>query len=120
LKNKKVFWIVVLLLAALVLVLSGCSTSEEDQALFAVEEELPLPVAQFDPTKVEEEEPTEVVEPEPTAVEEQEEAEATEEVAEEPVVEEIDHCLECHTDKETLIDTADPVEEAESENEGAG
>lgn len=29
-------------------------------------------------------------------------------------------CVECHTDKAMLIDTADPVEEVESENEGAG
>lgn len=31
-----------------------------------------------------------------------------------------DTCLDCHTDKELLIDTADPVEEVVSENEGEG
>ncbi len=30
------------------------------------------------------------------------------------------YCLDCHADKEQLIDTADPVVEAVSENEGAG
>ena len=31
-----------------------------------------------------------------------------------------DECLICHLDKETLIQTADPVEEVVSENEGEG
>jgi hypothetical protein len=35
-------------------------------------------------------------------------------------VPEVDECVECHTDKDRLIDTADPVEDTESENEGAG
>lgn len=43
--------------------------------------------------------------------------EPTEAVAAEPVV---DNCVECHTDQQTLIDTADPVAEIESENEGEG
>ena len=34
--------------------------------------------------------------------------------------EEADACVECHTDQAMLIDTADAVEEVESENEGAG
>lgn len=33
---------------------------------------------------------------------------------------ETDECLECHTDKDRLIQTADPVDEVESENSGAG
>ncbi len=34
--------------------------------------------------------------------------------------EETDYCLDCHADKERLIDTAKPEEIVESENEGAG
>ncbi len=30
------------------------------------------------------------------------------------------HCLNCHADKERLIDTAAPVQEVKTENEGAG
>lgn len=37
-----------------------------------------------------------------------------------PPAEPISECLVCHTDKEMLIDTADPEEEVISENEGAG
>ncbi|MCP5100245.1 MAG: hypothetical protein GY943_32230 [Chloroflexi bacterium] len=33
---------------------------------------------------------------------------------------EIDHCLDCHINKELLIDTADPEEEVINENEGKG
>jgi predicted small lipoprotein YifL len=36
---------------------------------------------------------------------------------EEPIT---DECLACHIDKELLIDTADPIEEVVSENEGEG
>ena len=36
---------------------------------------------------------------------------------EEPVV---DNCVDCHTDKDQLVDTADPVLEVISENEGEG
>ncbi|KAA3656534.1 MAG: hypothetical protein DWQ04_30810 [Chloroflexi bacterium] len=32
----------------------------------------------------------------------------------------VDYCLDCHVNKEMLIDTADPEEEVISENEGAG
>ncbi len=31
-----------------------------------------------------------------------------------------DYCLDCHIDKQQLIDTADPVAEVASENEGEG
>lgn len=34
--------------------------------------------------------------------------------------EEVNECLVCHADKQALIDTAEPEEEVESENEGAG
>ncbi len=43
-------------------------------------------------------------------------------VAEEPLQTQTDSCIDCHTDKQMLIDTADPVEEdaAEEESEGVG
>ena len=45
------------------------------------------------------------------------ETEPTEAVAPEP---QVDNCVECHVDQQALIDTADPVEEVVSENEGEG
>jgi hypothetical protein len=61
-----------------------------------------------------------------TAIPEEEAAAPTEEVqapepTEEVVVEpQVDNCIECHTDQQALIDTADPVAEVLSENEGEG
>jgi hypothetical protein len=49
--------------------------------------------------------------------EEPAEPEPTEAIAAEP---QVDNCVECHIDQQTLIDTADPVAEVESENEGEG
>ncbi len=52
--------------------------------------------------------------------------EPTEEPAPEPEpapvveTEEVDHCLDCHTDKENLVSTAKPVEVVVAESEGAG
>jgi hypothetical protein len=43
--------------------------------------------------------------------------EPTDEVAAEP---QVDNCVECHTNQQALIDTADPIEEVVSENEGEG
>ena len=61
-----------------------------------------------------------------TSVPEMPTDEPTEEAAPDPepapVMEatEVDHCLDCHTDKQRLITTAKPVEVVVSENEGAG
>ena len=43
--------------------------------------------------------------------------EPTDQVVAEP---QVDNCVECHTNQQTLIDTADPVAEVVSENEGEG
>ena len=64
--------------------------------------------------------PEEVAAEEGSTGEEEEvvEEETTPEDAE-PVAED-DQCINCHTDKQALIDTAKPEEEVESENEGEG
>ena len=49
--------------------------------------------------------------------EEEPDPEPTDEVAAEP---QVDNCVECHTDQQILIDTADPIAEIVSENEGEG
>lgn len=45
---------------------------------------------------------------------------ATPEPVEMVIAAEPDTCTDCHTDKDLLIDTADPVEEVVNENEGEG
>ena len=90
--------LVSLLLSLGALWLAGCQTAESD----TVEE-----VANAEPELTEtatavfasEEEPT--VEPNAESVP-------------------IDNCLDCHTNKDLLIQTADPEEEVISENEGEG
>lgn len=37
-----------------------------------------------------------------------------------PAVETVDNCVDCHTNKQMLIDTAKPEEPVESESEGVG
>jgi len=41
-------------------------------------------------------------------------------VAGSPTEAPLDYCLDCHTDKDQLIQTAKPVEAKESESEGVG
>ena len=50
---------------------------------------------------------------EPTAV-------PTMEATASPALLPVDYCLDCHINKDMLIDTADPEEEVISENEGEG
>lgn len=103
-KNRFGGWAyyIVLLVAILTLgtFLAGCSTSEEmpgDSGEAIAEVVLEPTAAPATPTN----------EPEPT-----------DEVVEPPA--EPDRCLDCHTNKDRLINTADPEEEVISENEGKG
>ncbi len=89
--------LVSLLLLMGTLLLAGCQTAESDPA-----EE----VAVAEP---------EIVET-ATAVPPTEEPPA--EIAAEPVP--VDNCLDCHSNKDLLIQTADPEEEVINENEGEG
>ena len=60
----------------------------------------PAPTSEPEPTEIPTEEPTLVPIPE--------------------IVEEVDYCVDCHTNKEQLISTAKPVVEKESESSGVG
>ena len=70
---------------------------------------LPSPTLSPTPGTIEEEPPT--AKPEPDIPDE------TEDVADLPVQE---TCVDCHSDQQSLIDTAKPQEEVQSENEGEG
>ena len=92
------------LLASLLLLLgtllfAGCQTAESDtgeaEVVANVEPELLETVTAVSPT----EEPGALLTAEPVPV---------------------DNCLDCHTNKDLLIQTADPEEEVISENEGEG
>lgn len=94
---KAVGFVVGLLLMLGVMVLGSCQSGESDTAdvVAVVEPVLVETVTAVSPTL------------EPTLT-------PTEEPA--PV----DNCLDCHTNKDLLIQTADPEEEVISENEGEG
>ena len=94
---KAVGFVVSLLLMLGVMALVGCQTAESNTA---------NEVANVEPVVVET--VTAVL---PTT-------EPTAEPTEEPVP--LDNCLDCHTNKDLLIQTADPEEEVISENEGEG
>ena len=111
--NQLLFGIVVIVLA---IVLSGCG----GQSTLIVE---PTPTTYAYPPPMNDPEEvaaslTKIPEEDVAAPTEQApNPEPTEEVVAEP---QVDNCVECHTDQQTLIDTADPVAEVVSENEGEG
>jgi PBP1b-binding outer membrane lipoprotein LpoB len=90
-----------LLLILLALVLGGCSENPE---------------MSDEPTETA---PTEV---DPTSTSADTEAPDDEAPEDDPVgaVEEVDFCIECHSDQTMLTQTADPEVEVESESEGEG
>ncbi|WP_420631320.1 hypothetical protein [Candidatus Leptofilum sp.] len=93
------FWVSLLLLLG-VWALAGCQSAEPD----AIEEAV------------------QVADVEPVLVEAATAVTPTEEPLTEPIEEPApaDNCLDCHTNKDLLIQTADPEEEVISENEGEG
>ena len=113
-KLTKEFLLIVLMLMLLSLV--GCAEQATPEVQPpATEHAYPAPLN--DPAEVA---TSLTAVPEDEAVEtnrETTEPDPTEAIAAEP---QVDNCVECHTDQQTLIDTADPVVEVESENEGEG
>lgn len=97
---KTIWFLLGLLLFVGAIALAGCQSAEPDSANEAVQ------VADLEPVLVQTATavtPTDEPPAEPTG---------------EPVP--IDNCLDCHTNKDLLIQTADPEEEVISENEGEG
>jgi hypothetical protein len=112
-KNLLIATLVVLMILA-----AACNPAQPTE-----EPATEVPVETEQPTQPPTEAPT-ATQPEETA-EESEEAEETEEPDDSQGDDamssgETSACVECHTDQAMLIDTADPVEEVASENEGAG
>ncbi len=103
-RNNALLHYLILLLALPVMIigLAGCATPEAadvsgEAVAEVVLEPTAAPATPTDDASVESELEAEVVEPS-----------------------EPDNCLDCHSNKELLIDTADPVEEVINENEGEG
>lgn len=94
---KTVNVVVCLLLLCGTLLVVGCQTAESDTAVEVanVEPELVEAAATVSPTE----------EPQVALVE---------------TAVPVDNCLDCHTNKDLLIQTADPEEEVITENEGEG
>ena len=114
-KNNRKIWSIILA-AFLLFALAACSQATTPS-------ELPTEpvVASETPTDEPDPTPIESVVEEPTAEpteEEQEEPEESEDTVAEASGDAA--CIDCHTDQQMLIDTAAPVVEVESENEGAG
>jgi outer membrane biosynthesis protein TonB len=115
-KMDRIFY--VLILFALVFFgLVSCSQAttavEPPTDVAQVTDEPTLPSTQVE-SPTEPPQPTDPPTPEPT----EEETDPSEDVADNSSSG--DYCVTCHTDQQMLIDTADPIEEVESENEGAG
>ena len=116
-KKKFLLWGMLLLLFIAVM---GCSPGQPTEEA-ATETRVETELATLPPTEA----PTALAESQESIEEptdEPEETEETEDTSSEDAMS-TDHvgaCVECHTDQAMLINTADPVEEVESENEGAG
>jgi len=113
-KQKFLLWGMLFLLLMTVM---GCSPGQRtEEVVTEIPEETEL--ATLPPTVA----PTATDEIQESVDEPTDEPEQTEDTSSEDAMstDQDGACVECHTDKAMLIDTADPVEEVESENEGAG
>jgi len=113
-KLTKIYFVIAVLLLALPL--TGCegqSTPEAEPTAAAYA----YPPPMNDPDKVAASLTAVPEEDGEAPTEQAPDPEPTEAVPAEP---QVDNCVECHTDQQTLIDTADSVAEIESENEGEG
>lgn len=97
---KTIGFLVILLLLVGVVALAGCQSTDSEAA----------------------EDVVQVADVEPVILETATAVIPTEEPISEPTEEQVpvDNCLDCHTNKDLLIETADPEEEVISENEGEG
>ena len=116
LNMRKNRYILIFLVILLVLAATGCAGETPEPNPVATPTAYTYPPPLNDLNAVESELPAGVDEElaAPAAVPE---TEPTEEVVAAP---QVDNCVECHTDQQMLIDTADPVAEVISENEGQG
>jgi cytochrome c peroxidase len=113
-KLKFMLWGMLLLL---VMAIMGCSPGQPtEEAVTETPQEIEL--ATLPPTDA----PTATAESRESIEEPTDELEVTEDTSSEDAMsaDQDGACVECHTDQAMLIDTADQVEEVESENEGAG
>ena len=108
-------------LLVIMIIAAGCSPSqptEEPATALPVETEPATQPAAEAPTATQPEEMVEESEePEETEVQEETKDSSSDDAMSSG---EISACEVCHADQAMLIDTADPAEEVESENEGAG
>jgi PBP1b-binding outer membrane lipoprotein LpoB len=109
------------LLVLIFLFLAGCSGESSSDSTPTEKPVEPTKEVVVDPTDTPTVEPTDV-RPTPTETESTIDEVEGEEVVEEPVEVAMvnDACLDCHVDKQRLIDTAKPEEEVEIENVGEG
>jgi hypothetical protein len=115
---RRVLFLIVLIFVIGVII--GCDSNEVVQVEKPTATAIVYPTPMNDPTEVAEiveriksGEKVVAEEPEPVAQDEGGEEEATVEPS-------VDYCVQCHTDKEQLINTAKPEEVHEAENEGEG
>jgi cytochrome c5 len=90
--------LVICMLASLALLASACQTAQSEEAISSDPDTMPEETAQL---------------PSATAQPFADSPDSEEDISE-------DHCLDCHTDKDRLIDTAAPEEEVVEESSGEG